>query len=106
MIAPPRWTEAELEAQLAKAREVFRQERMQEPLEQYLARFDQYQGIVEDLLETTIDASKLSDSALAALTDPKLLHAFRYLAGPPISEATLKVLPQALLSPSPPPNYQ
>ncbi len=100
MIAPPRWTEAELEAQLAKAREVFRQERMQEPLEQYLERFDQYQGIVEDLLETTIDASKLSDSALAVLTDPKLLHAFRYLAGPPISEDDLKVLAEAVLSPS------
>lgn len=67
MIAPPRWTEKELDAERAKAREVFRQERMLEPLEQYLERFDQYQGVVEDLLETTIDVSKLDDAALAVL---------------------------------------
>src|ERR1700692_1385313 len=83
MIAPPRWTEEELDAGRATAREVFRPERMQGPLEQYLERFDQYQGVVEDLLETTIDVSKLDDAALAVLTDPNLLHAFRYLAGPP-----------------------
>jgi hypothetical protein len=99
MIAPPRWTEEELDAERAKAREVFRQERMQEPLEQYLERFDQYQGVVEDLLETTIDVSKLDDSAIAVLTDPNLLHAFRYLAGPPISEDDLRVLAEAVLTP-------
>jgi hypothetical protein len=100
MIAPPRWTEEELDAERAKAREVFRQERMQEPLEQYLERFDQYQGVVEDLLETTIDVSKLDDAALAVLTDPNLLHAFRYLAGPPISEDDLRVLAEAVFTPS------
>jgi hypothetical protein len=100
MIAPPRWTEEELDAERAKAREVFRQERMQEPLEQYLERFDQYQGVVEDLLETTIDVSNLDDAAIAVLTDPSLLHAFRYLAGPPISEDDLRVLAEAVLTPS------
>lgn len=98
MIAPPRWTEEELDAERAKARELFRQERMQEPLEQYLERFDQYQGVVEDLLETTVDISKLDDAALAVLTEPKLLHAFRYLAGPPISEDDLRVLSEAVLT--------
>ncbi len=73
---------------------------MQEPLEQYLERFDQYQGVVEDLLETTIDVSKLDDAALAVLTDPNLLHAFRYLAGPPISEDDLRVLAEAVFTPS------
>ncbi|MGA9307951.1 MAG: XamI family restriction endonuclease [Candidatus Sulfotelmatobacter sp.] len=100
MIAPPRWTEEELDAERAKAREVFRQERMQEPLEQYLERFDQYQGVVEDLLETTIDVSKLDDAALDVLTNPHLLHAFRYFAGPPISEDDLRVLAEAVLTPS------
>lgn len=100
MIAPPRWTEKELDAERAKAREVFRQERMLEPLEQYLERFDQYQGVVEDLLETTIDVSKLDDAALAVLTDAHLLQAFRYLAGPPISEDDLRVLAEAVLTPS------
>lgn len=100
MIAPPRWSEKQLDAERAKAREVFRHERMLEPLEQYLETFDQYQGIVEDLLETTIDVSNLDDPALDVLTNPKLLHAFRYLAGPPVSEDDLEVLAEAVLTPT------
>jgi hypothetical protein len=99
MIAPPRWTEEQLDAERSKAREIFRLERMQEPLEQYLEAFEKYQGVVEDLLETTIDLSKLDDTALDVLTNPHLLHAFRYLAGPPISEDDLKVLAEAVLTP-------
>jgi len=100
MIAPRRWTQEELDAERVKAREIFRQERMQEPLEQYLETFDQYQGVVEDLLETTIDLSKLDDTALDVLTNANLLDAFRYLAGPPISEDDLKVLAEAVLTPT------
>ena len=98
MIASPRWTEEQLDAERSKAREIFRQERMQEPLEQYLETFEKYQGIVEDLLETTIDLSKLDDTALDVLTNPHLLDAFRYLSGPPISEDDLKVLAEAVLT--------
>jgi len=79
---------------------MFRQERMLEPLEQYLETFDRYQGVVEDLLETTIDLSKLDDSAVDVLTDPNLIDAFRYLAGPPISADDLRVLAEAVLTPS------
>jgi hypothetical protein len=100
MIAPPRWPEDQLDAKRIKAREAFRQERMQEPLEQYLETFDQYQGVVEDLLETTIDLSKLDDTALDVLTNPNLLDAFRYLAGPPVSADDLKVLSEAVLTPN------
>jgi hypothetical protein len=64
-----------------------------------LEAFDQYQGVVEELLETTIDLSTLDESGLSVLTDPKLLEAFRYLAGPPISKDDLKVLSEAVLSP-------
>lgn len=99
MITPPRWPEDVLDANRNAAREIFRQERMQEPLEQYLETFDKYQGVVEDLLETTIDLSTLDDTALDVLTNPHLLDAFRYLAGPPISEDDLKVLAEAALSP-------
>jgi hypothetical protein len=99
MITPPRWPEDVLEANRNAAREIFRQERMQEPLEQYLETFDKYQGVVEDLLETTIDLSTLDDTALDVLTNPHLLDAFRYLAGPPISVDDLKVLAEAALSP-------
>jgi XamI restriction endonuclease len=99
MIVPPRWTQEELKTERAKAQEVFRQERIQEPLEDYLEAFDQYQGVVEELLETTIDLSTLDETALSVLTEPALLEAFRYLAGPPISKDDLKVLSDAVLSP-------
>jgi hypothetical protein len=100
MIAAQQWTREQLDAERAKAREIFRQERMLEPLEQYLETFDRCQGVVEDLLETTIDLSKLDDSAVDVVTDPDLLDAFRYLAGPPISADDLRVLAEAVLAPS------
>jgi len=100
MIAAQQWTREQLDAERANAREIFRQERMLEPLEQYLETFDRYQGVVEDLLETTIDLSKLDDSAVDVLTNPNLLDAFRYLAGPPISADDLRVLAEAVLTPS------
>lgn len=91
-VNPPRWTEEQLEADRLTAIEAFRVERMQEPLEAYLEAFDEYRGSVEDLLETTVDLTELSDAAVAVLTDPALLEAVRYLAGPPISTDDLKTL--------------
>ncbi len=73
---------------------------MQEPLEAYLDAFDRYQGVVEDLLESTVDLSELSESALVVLTDEKLLEAFRYLSGPPISFDDLKTLAESPISPA------
>ncbi len=99
MIAPPRWTQEELKTDRARAQEIFRQERIEEPLEDYLETFDQYQGKVEELLETTIDLSTLDETGLSVLTEPALLEVFRYLAGPPISTDDLKVLSEAVLSP-------
>jgi len=98
MIAPAKWTDEQLDAERNKAREIFRQERMLEPLEQYLETFEHYQGVVEDLLETTIDLSNLNETALDVLTNEDLLYAFRYLAGPPVSTDDLKVLAEAKLS--------
>jgi len=92
---PPVWTRKQLEAGRVKAIELFRKERMEEPLEDYLEAFDEYQGHVEELLETTVDLSQLESTALDVLTDPHLLAAFRYLAAPPISEDDLTVLAEA-----------
>ena len=100
MIVPPRWTEDQLNDQRAAAQDIFRQERIQEPLEDYLEAFDELQGVVEDLLETTIDLSTLNEAAVEVLTQPALLEAFRYLSGPPISEDDLKTLSEAVLTPS------
>jgi XamI-like restriction endonuclease len=91
-IAPPRWSEEQLDADRLTAIEAFRVERMQEPLEAYLEAFDEYRGAVEDLLEATVDLTQLTDAAVEVLTDPALLEAVRYIAGPPISADDLKTL--------------
>jgi hypothetical protein len=100
MIDSPRWTEDQLTNGLVKAKALFREERMEEPLEAYLEAFEQYQGTVEELLETSVDLTQLDQRLLDILTNPALLKAFRYLAGPPISEDDLKVLAEVVLSPS------
>lgn len=99
-ILPPSWSDDELELDRRTAITQFREERLQEPLEQYLGTFDTYRGVVEDLLEATVDLTTLSAANVSVLTDPALLEALRYLAGPPISEDDLKVLADASLAPS------
>lgn len=91
-VLPPRWTQDELDQARAEAIEVFREERMQEPLEQYLEAFDAYRDAVENLLEATVDLSQLVELAMEVLTDPRLQEAVRYLGGPPISADDLKTV--------------
>lgn len=98
MIDPPVWTREQLDADRTNAISLFRKERMEEPLEDYLEGFDEYQGYIEELLETTVDLSRLDDTALEVLSDPHLIEAFRYIAAPPISTDDLKVLAEASLS--------
>lgn len=99
-ISPPVWTGDELEvASLASVR-LFREERMEEPLEQYLQAFDHYRGAIEDLLAATADLTILDSASIDTITDKGLLKALRYLAGPPISEDDLKTLAEASLAPS------
>lgn len=95
MIEPPVWTSEQLEVDRLKAISIFRNERMEEPLEDYLEAFDEYQGYIEELLETTVDLAQLDSAALDVLSDTHLLEAFRYLAAPPISEDDLQVLAEA-----------
>ncbi|WP_199399876.1 XamI family restriction endonuclease [Xylophilus ampelinus] len=98
MSQPPVWTAEQLELKRLEAVFIFRNRRMEEPLEQYLAHFDEYQGVVEDLLESTVDLSDLDSNLVHVLTAPKLMEAFRYLAGPPISSDDLKVVAEAVFS--------
>lgn len=95
MVEPPNWDSGELLAQSNAAKELFRKQRIEEPLEDYLEAFDEYQGDVEDLFETTVDLTNLAADAIEVLTNKKLLHAFRYLAGPPISVDDLKTVADA-----------
>lgn len=64
MIDPPQWTKEQLEADRMKAISLFRNERMEEPLEDYLEAFDLYKGYVEEVLETTVDLLQLDGHAL------------------------------------------
>ena len=95
MLDPPRWTSDEFEHERALAIKLFRRERLEEPLEQYLEVFDSYHGDVENLFESTVDLTDLEGAATAFLSDPRLLLAFRYLAGPPISVDDLKTVAEA-----------
>jgi hypothetical protein len=99
LIAAPVWTQDELRQESARATEVFRRRRIEEPLEEYLDAFDQFQGHIEELLESTVDLSNMDAQLTKTVTDPNLLHALRYLAGPPISEDDLKTVAEAVLSP-------
>ena len=92
---PAYLSDDQLETDRLSAIAAFSKERLEEPLEDYLEAFDVYQGYVEEVLETTIDLSDLDQTGLDVLSDARLLEAFRYLAGPPISEDDLKVLADA-----------
>lgn len=92
MNSPPVWTEQELRTERERAVEHFRQGRHTEPLELYLDLFDDYQGIVEEVLEQTVDLAELRAEASALVVDKRKLEVLRYLSGPPVSEDDLKVL--------------
>lgn len=91
-VPPIRWTPEQLDRDRLEAIELFRRERMEEPLEDYLQAFDDSQGVVEELLEESVDLSQLDERAGDFLTDPAKRKVFRYLAGPPISEDDLKTV--------------
>ncbi|MCY4507140.1 MAG: XamI family restriction endonuclease [Acidobacteria bacterium] len=97
---PPPWTEEELDVARAEAVERFRKRRTEEPVEDYIEAFDQYQDALEELLEATVDLTADAGTMVGVVSEPKLLEAFRYLSGPPISEDDLKVLAEAVLTPS------
>lgn len=95
MINPPTWTKNDLTTDLARAIDRFRRERLEEPLEAYLGIFDVYQGVFEELLESTTDLTRLTAEAVDVLSSEHLMEAFRYLAGPPISLDDLKTVAEA-----------
>jgi len=92
---PPTWDEARLEGDRKQSIAAFRDERMREPLEKYLEVFETYRDTFDELLETTVDLTRLSDSAVEILSEKRFLEAIRYLPGPPISLDDLKVLVDA-----------
>ncbi len=100
MIAPVRWTDDQIADDVQRAIDIFRRERMQEPLEAYIEAFDEYRGFVEELLDTSVDLAQIDKRAEEVLTNPNLLEAFRYVAGPPLSADDLRTLAEAVLTPT------
>ena len=72
---------------------------MREPLEKYLAQFEDARETFEDLLTATANLTELRGNALEIVGDQRLLTALRYLPGPPVSVDDLKVLAETTLAP-------
>lgn len=62
---PPKWTPDQFTADAAASKELFREQRIDEPLEQYLELFEHYRQVIEELIELTVDTPRTSRS-----TDP------------------------------------
>jgi hypothetical protein len=92
---PVRWTESQLDVDRRLAEARFRDQRLLEPLGQYLDRFDAISLVIEDVLKETANLTHLRERAVEILTDPAKLEVVRYLAGPPISLDDLKILVDA-----------
>jgi len=82
-VAPPRWSESEFAAQIARATEIFKNKRIEEPLELYSDLFDRYRNSVENLLEESDDLQELATVVREYITDPDKRYALRYLTSPP-----------------------
>ncbi|MCA1648851.1 MAG: hypothetical protein LC753_00795 [Acidobacteria bacterium] len=95
LLQPPRWTSDELERDRQRAIEIFRKQRLEEPLEVYLEAYDEKQKAFEDLLELTVDLTQIRERAVDILADKRLRDALRYIAGPPICDDDWKTLADA-----------
>ncbi|MDR3448627.1 MAG: XamI family restriction endonuclease [Alphaproteobacteria bacterium] len=102
MILPLKWTQEQLAADANKAREAFRHERLDEPLELYSQQFQKFSILFSALIDRIpeLKAAKLDGSIIADLMgDEDHRRAFCYLSAPPISEDDLRTLAEASLSP-------
>lgn len=97
---PPRWTSEQFAEEATKARAIFVEIRMQEPLEQYLDKFEEFRLAVDELIEGTVDLTLIREQAVDFLVRPEMKTAIRFLASPLISEDDLSVLADTTLSPT------
>jgi hypothetical protein len=97
-VGPPRWDARELDAAVEAAMDSFRRVRGEEPVDQYQDHLDRYLGTVNDLIELTVDLLQVHERAVEVVTEPALLEALRFCAGPFISEDDLAVLARTTLS--------
>lgn len=79
--------------------EGFRQQRLAESRDTYLAQIDRYRGEVEQLFAATDDLRDAARMRGELLAGAERLEAIRYLTGPPISADDLRVIAGTSLSP-------
>lgn len=101
MIPPPRWSQAELQAEADAAKKLFRDERLLEPLEKWKKTVDQHRALYSQLFRVykLRDPAKLSAKDVAELFKTGFGDALRYMTGPPISQADLEVLAECTVAP-------
>ncbi|BFU94932.1 MAG: type II restriction endonuclease [Nitrospira sp.] len=98
-----KWSRREILSDARQARELFRQRRLEEPKERYLAAFQQLERANKQVIE--ILPQLLSDPVAPELIasvvqDRYLLTALRYLGAPPISTDDLRTLVGDTLAPT------
>lgn len=84
---PPTWGDEQLTVERLKAVQLFRDERMTEPLDQYLAFYEAAFQTFAEVLEETEDLRRAHENAEAVLTDKQRQHLCRYLASPRLRSA-------------------
>lgn len=97
---PPRWDEAQLTEERLKGIQLFREERMTEPLDHYLTFYEEAYQIFAEVMEEAADLRQIRENAAAILTNKDRQHLARYIASPPLSEDDLKTISGVSLSAS------
>lgn len=103
MNLPIRWTAQQLVDDAVTARNLFREERVGEPLDLYNQFFQTFAGLFRDTIARLPDlAQDPVDAALIAdlVRGRNQQKAFRYLAAPPISEDDLKAVADTSIAPT------
>lgn len=95
---PPVWSRDQLEEDRQRAIAWFREERVTEPLEDYLAFFQSSREAMENLLELTTDLAKLRTFAPEVMSDEQMAEAARYLASPAISKDDLETVAEVSMA--------
>jgi hypothetical protein len=95
---PPRWDDDQLTEERLKAIQLFREERMTEPLDHYLTYYEEAYQVFAEVMEETADLRQIRENATAILTVKDWQHVSRYIASPPLSEDDLKTIANVSLS--------
>lgn len=95
---PPKWDATRLSADRQIAITLFREERTTEPLDHYLAFYEEAYATFSEVMEETEDLKRVREMAAAVLTVKDRQHLCRYLASPPLSEDDLSTLADVSLA--------